>query len=197
MRLSVRRYRSTQIDDVASRHLAGPGRLSKAVRNEDGSGLTEFAFAFVIYVMVTLGTIQVSIWAFSAAAAQFAVWEGCRAGAAAYQPPPPDATDDVALRHYQESSSEFAANAVFAATDRTEEILSWVPITSDYTSLAATVEEEGMAPGEEGSRSIVTSVRIRPFILVPLFEQWLDGTSPEGFGFDRACRLRLGRFYSF
>jgi hypothetical protein len=167
------------------------------VTDESGSGLTEFAFAFVIYVMVTLGTIQVSIWAFAAAAGQFAVWEGCRAGAAAYQPPPPDATDDVALRQYHESSAEFAANAVFAATDRTEEILGWVPITSDYTSLSAAVEEVDVAPGEEGRREIVTSVRVRPFILVPLFEQWLDGTSPEGFGFDRACRLRLGRFYSF
>jgi hypothetical protein len=172
-------------------------RLLAALADDSGTGLTEFAFAFVVYVLVTLGTIQVALWAFAAAAGQFAVWEGCRAGAAAYQPPPPDATDDVALRAYHESSAEYAANAAFAAADRTESILSWLPITSEYTSLEAVVEEEDVLPGEEGRRAIVTSVRVRPFVIVPFFEQFLDDSSGEGFGFDRACRLRLGRFYSF
>jgi hypothetical protein len=172
-------------------------RLAHVVRDEEGAGLTEFAFAFAVYVLVTMGTIQVAMWAFTAAAGQFAVWEGCRAGAAAYQPPPPDARGDQSLSTYHESHSDWAAEAEIAAVNRTVQVLDWVPITSDYQKLDASVKEEDVAPGEEGRREIVTHVRIKPLIFVPMLAPLLDAVSPEEFGFERSCRLRLGRFYSF
>lgn len=172
-------------------------RLRAALRRDEGSALTEFAFVFGIYVLVTLGTMQVAMWAFTTAAAQFAVWEGCRAGAAAYQPPPSDGRDGGSLGDSHWTSSEFAAQAEFAAVNRTEAILGWLPITAVFHNLTASVVEEDVLPGQEGRREIVTSVRVKPFIFMPLLKPMLDATDPDGFGFARACRLRLGRFYSF
>ena len=183
--------------DAITAHSRRLSRLCAAVRGDDGSGLTEFAFVFGIYVMVTLGTIQVAMWAFTTAAAQFAVWEGCRAGAAAYQPPPPNGREGGSLGDSHWTSSEFAANAEFAAANRTEDILGWLPITAKFENLTASVVEEDVLPGEEGRREIITSVRVKPFIFMPLLGPMLDATDPAGFGFQRACRLRLGRFYSF
>jgi hypothetical protein len=180
--------------NVPSRLRAVFGR----VRAEDGSGLTEFAFVFGIYVLVTLGTIQIAMWAFTTAAAQFAVWEGCRAGAATYQPPPPDARDADSLGPGNDwTSTEYAAEAEFAAVERTHRVLNWLPITAEYRDLQATVVEEDVLPGEEGQREIVTSVSVRPFIFVPGLGPMLDATNPKEFAFERTCRLRLGRFYSF
>jgi hypothetical protein len=178
------------------RRLRHAGRLLQA--RDEGTALTEFALAFLLYVTVVMGSIQIAMWAFTSSGAQFAVWEGCRAGVTAYQPAPPDATDDMSLaEHSMEADAELAAAASFAAADRVVEMMSWLPLTNDYENLQSIVTEDDVTPGEEGVREIQVSVRVRPLVLFPLVERFLGAGDPDGFYFDRSCRQRLNRFYSF
>ncbi|MFQ5459199.1 MAG: hypothetical protein ACE5EL_00235 [Anaerolineae bacterium] len=179
------------------RAAAALGAGARRAHDESGAAITEFAFAFLMYAVVTMGAMQVSLWAFTAAAAQFAVWEGCRAGAAAYQPPPPDGRDPGGLPVQNPSAGTYAADAAFAAVDRTESILAWLPITSDFSDLSAAVEEQNMAPGEEGRREIITTVRVRPFSFLPLADTFVAQGTTGGLVLEKTCRLRLSRFYSF
>jgi hypothetical protein len=172
------------------------GALRRA-RGEDGSTIVEFAFAFLLYATVVMGAIQVAIWAYTVSAAQFAVWEGCRIGASVYQPAPPDGTDPSSLPEQGTDSEDYAIKASLAATIRTEDILNWLPITSSYADLAAAVEEADVAPGEEGERDMMVTVRVKPFLFVPMFASLLADPSSKDYGFTRSCRLRLTRFYSF
>lgn len=167
-------------------------------RGESGAVITEFALVFVLYVGIVMISIQAAIWAFTISATQFAVWEGCRRGAAAYQPAPPDGTTPGGLVSQLDiGSSEDAAGASFAALDRIEEILNWLPLTEDYYDLTAAVVEEEVLPGEEGQRDITASVRVNAVVLLPIKREWLSTESGGVFVVERACRLRLARYYAY
>ncbi len=167
-------------------------------RDESGAVLAEFASVFLIYLMVVVATFQISLWAFTITATQFAVWEGCRVGSAVYQPQPPDGTTPGGLRsQLDRGAPEDAAGAAFAAMDRIEQVLTWLPLTQDYSDLTAAVEEEFVLPGEEGVREITASVRVSAPVMFPFAEEWLPEGSGGLFVVQRACRLRLARFYSY
>jgi len=171
--------------------------LRRLAADEAGTVLTEFALIIMVYMTMVIGLIQVTVWAVTIASTQFAVWEGCHAGAAAYHPEPADGTTPGGLRSQVETgTTEQAAAASFAALDRIEEVLSWLPLTGDYTDLDASVLEEDVEPGEEGVREIVASVHVNAPVLVPLSRAWLTGSGGL-FEVVRACRMRLSRFYSY
>ncbi len=165
--------------------------------DESGAVLPEVALVFLMYMLLVVFIIQVAVWAFTISATQFAVWEGCRRGAGAYQPPPPDGTGSGSLISQLETGmSEEAYGASFAAIDRIEEILNWLPLTQNYSDLTAAVVEEEVMPGEEGERDITASAKVTALMVLPLVESWL-GEGWEGFVIERSCRLRLARYYSY
>jgi hypothetical protein len=174
-------------------------RVTSDGHNDDsGTAITEFALAFGMYVLIVMGTIQIAIWAFSSSITQFAVWEGCRAGAAAYQPPPPDGRNVGGLGDQQTvDDSEWVAAAEASAIARTDALLDWLPITSNHGDIEVVIEEADVGPGEAGRREIQVTVGVRPLVLFPMTEQFLGVLGSGGFVLDRACRLHLSRYYSY
>jgi hypothetical protein len=167
------------------------------LRSEAGASTVELAIAFMAFVTLVIGFMQVSIWALSISITQIGLREGCRAGVAAYHPAPVSGNSGAGLPDPELSQQAYEVAAVQAATGRAEEILQWLPLTHSFDSLTASVVESGISRGVEGTREFRMSVTVSPPLVVPLAEDWLPAGSGGLLEIHRECRMRLARYYTY
>ncbi len=168
-------------------------------RDEHGQAIVEFALVVSIFIVLTLGFMQVAIWLFGTALTEIAVREGCREGVAWYHPKPArwEGDSESGRRDPCEGDATMKALAMAMAYNRTSEILNTAIIQGPIVVLPG-ITEEGCAKGEEGTREMTVEAWGRLPVVVPFAADWIPGWFPgDIFIIHRKCRMRLERFYSY
>jgi len=169
-------------------------------RDERGQAIVEFALVVSIFIILTLGFMQVAIWLFGTALTEIAVREGCREGVAWYHPKPTqwEGDSESGGRAPCEDDATMSALAMAMAYKRTSEILN-IGIIQDPIVVVPLITEEGCAKGEEGTREMTVEAGGRLPVVIPFAADLIPGWFPIDIFtiVHRKCRMRLERFYSY
>lgn len=166
---------------------------------ERGQTVVEFALVVPVFVVLTLGFMQVALWLFGTALAEIAVREGCREGVVLYHPRPNQWEGDTESggRAPCEGDAVLSAVAKTMAFKRTHDIAS-LAVLQDPIVIVPTITEEGCAKGEEGTREMTVEIWGHVPVVVPFAADWLPAWFPiDVFLVHRKSRMRLEGFYSY